>query len=391
MKTIASLSISAALVIGSVSSALAAGDRFSISGVVPGVNDSTRIVLMNIERDEPVKIAEAVTTDGAFTLSECVKMPSLCKLSIMTKRKDGLFHSRTAPRMMVDNAVMKIEFLQPLDSMANSYAPESLIKVEGSEAGRQFAEYLDRCLDAEVKSKLAGYNSANKWFETKNDRDTMAKYKAIEKEAAAALLAMQKQFIAEHPDYHISSALTFKELMRTFTYSDNELTAMVETVKVCPDTARVNLSNRALEWSKRYSLDRCYPDFAVDNDKNEAKQFSSYVTPGKYTFIDFWASWCGPCRSAIPHVRKLRSQYADKMNVYSISVDDDEAAWRKAMEHEQMEWTQLRLNPQQIDAASRLYYISTIPRLILLDSMGRIVCSTNLPDEIDEYLSKNLK
>ena len=391
MKTIASLSVSAALVIGSVSSALAAGDRFSISGVVPGVNDSTRIVLMNIERDEPVKIAETVTTDGAFTLLESVKMPSLCKLAIMTKGKDGRFHRRTDPRMMVENTDMKVEFMQPLDSMSHTYTPEKLIKVNGGEAARQFAEYLDRCSDAELKSQLAGYKSANKWFETNNDRDTMAKYEGLKKEAAAELLSLQKQFIAEHPDYHISSALTFKELMRTFVYSDDELTAMVETVKVCPDTARVNLNNRALEWSKRYSIDRLYPDFAVDNDKNEAKQFSTYVTPGKYTFIDFWASWCGPCRAAIPHVRKLRSQYADKMNVYSISCDDDEAAWRKAMEKEQMEWTQLRLNPEQLNVASKLYYISAIPRLILLDPMGRIVCSTNLPDEVDEYLSKNLK
>lgn len=390
MKTITSLLISAALVIGSVSPALGAGDRFTISGVVPGVNDSTRIVLMNVERDEAVKIAETVTTDGSFTLSESVKMPSLCKLSIMTKNNKGRYMTLTSPRMMVENVDMKIEFPHSLDSMSHSYAPETLIKVNGSEAARQFAEYLDRCSAAEVKSNRAGYKQAEKWFETNDDRDTMAKYKSLEKEAAAELIAAKKKFIAEHPDYHISSALTFQELMRTFTYSDEELTAMVETVKVCPDTARVSLNNRALDWSKRYSIDRLYPDFAVDNDKNEAAQFSSYVTPGKYTFIDFWASWCGPCRAAIPHVRKLHGQYADKMNVYSISVDEDEASWRKAMEKEQMEWVQLRLNPEQLEKASTLYYISSIPRLILLDPMGRIVCSTNLPDEIDEYLSKNL-
>lgn len=391
MKTIASLSITVALVIGSVSSALAAGDRFSISGIVPGVTDSTRIVLMNVERDEPVKIAETVTTDGFFTLSESVKMPSLCKLSILTKGKKGQYMTRTSPLMMVENTDMKVEFLQPLDVMSESYASETLLKVTGSEAARQFAEYLAVCSEAEVKSKKAGYKGAEKYFETNNDKDTMMKYNALRDEAAAELLAAKKRFIAAHPDYHISAALTFQELMRTFVYSDDELTAMVETVKVCPDTARVSLNNRALEWSKRYSINRLYPDFAVDNDKNEARQFSSYVTPGKYTFIDFWASWCGPCRSAIPHVRKLYNQYAGKMNVYSISCDESEPAWRKAMEKEQMEWTQLRLNPDQLGEASNLYFISSIPRLILLDPHGRIVCSTNSPDEVDKYLEDNLK
>lgn len=383
------MSISAALVIGSVSPALA-GDRFSISGTMAGVNDSTRIVLTNIEREEPVKIAEVFTTDGSFTLSDTVKMPVLCQLTIQTKGKNGRYNTRTTPRLMVENTDMKVVFTQPLDSMSKSYAPETLVKVEGSEANRQFAEYLAACSAAEVKSKKAGYKSAEKWFETSNDKDTMAKYDGLKKEAAAELLAMNKKFIAEHPDYHISSALTFQELMRTFVYSDAELTAMVEAVKVCPDTARVSLNNRALEWSKRYSIDRLYPDFMVDNDKNEAGKFSAYVEPGKWTFIDFWASWCGPCRSAIPHVRKLREQYAGKMNVYSISCDEEESAWRKAMEQEKMEWTQLRLNPEQLAEASKLYFISAIPRLILLDPMGRIVCSTNSPDEIDQYLSKNL-
>ncbi len=389
MKTIASLSISAALVIGSVSPALA-GDRFSISGTVAGVNDSTRIVLTNIERDEPVKIAEAFTTDGSFTLTDTVKMPVLCKLTIQTKGKNGRFNTVTTPRLMVENTDLKVNFTQPLDSMANSYAPETLIKVDGGVANSQFAEYLAACSEAEVKAKKAGYLSAEKWFDTHADKDTMAKYEGLKKVADAELLAQKKKFITEHPDYHISSALTFQELMRTFTYSDAELTAMNEAVKVCPDTARVNLNNRALEWSKRYSIDRLYPDFMVDNDKNEAGKFSSYVEPGKWTFMDFWASWCGPCRSAIPHVRKLHEQYAGKMNVYSISCDETEGAWRKAMEQEKMEWTQLRLNPEQIAEASKLYFISAIPRLILLDPMGRIVCSTNSPDEIDEYLRKNI-
>jgi len=390
MKKIASLSISAALVIGSVSPALA-GDRFTISGVISGISDSTKVVLFNAEREKAEKITEVFTTDGSFTLAGTVKMPSLCKLSVMTKGRDGRFFPRTSPRMMVENTDLKVVFTQSLDSLANSYAPESLMTVEGGVANSQFAEYLAACSEAEVKAKKAGYKSAEKWFETNNNKDTMAIYEGLKNVAEAELLAMKKKFIAEHPAYHISSALTFQELTRTFVYDDAELTAMVETVKVCPDTARVSLNNRALEWSKRYSIDRLYPDFMVDNDRNEAGKFSAYVEPGKWTFIDFWASWCGPCRSAIPHVRKLNEQYAGKMNVYSISCDEAEAAWRKAMEQEKMEWTQLRLNPDQLAEAAKLYFISAIPRLILLDPQGRIVCSTNSPDEIDEYLSKNLK
>ena len=367
-----------------------AGGGFTLSGTLPGVNDSVKVVLVNAERDKAQKIAEVVTTDGTFTLADSVKMPTLCKLNIQTRGKNGEFRTRTSPRLMVENTDMKVSFLASLDSMSNSYVSETLIGVEGSKAQSQFKEYLDACLSAERKADNASYMSAKKYFESNADKDTMMKYTALKKEAAAELLAAQKRFISEHPDYHISSVLTFQELMRTYIYTEPELVTMVETVKVCPDTARVGLNDRALAWSRKYSLGMAYPDFEVNDTNNDTHSFSEYVTPGKYTFIDFWASWCGPCRAAIPHVRKLYNQYAGKMNIYSISCDNDEAAWRKAMDKEQMEWTQLHLNENQMGVVPQLYLLSAIPRLLLFDPEGRIVCSTNSPDEVDEYLAKNI-
>ena len=367
-----------------------AGGGFTLSGTLPGVNDSVKVVLVNAERDKAQKIAEVVTTDGTFTLADSVKMPTLCKLNIQTRSKNGEFRTRTSPRLMVENTDMKVSFLASLDSMGNSYVPETMIGVEGSKAQSQFKEYLDACLSAERKADNASYMSAKKYFESNDNRDTVMKYTALKKEAAAELLAAQKRFISEHPDYHISSVLTFQELMRTYIYTEPELVTMVETVKVCPDTARVGLNDRALAWSRKYSLGMAYPDFEVNDTNNDTHSFSEYVTPGKYTFIDFWASWCGPCRAAIPHVRKLYNQYAGKMNIYSISCDNDDAAWRKAMDKEQMEWTQLHLNENQMGVVPQLYLLSAIPRLLLFDPEGRIVCSTNSPDEVDEYLAKNI-
>lgn len=381
----------AALLAASGVSPVMAGESFTITGMIPGVTDSIRVALYNVERENPEKLADAFTTDGRFALSGSVKMPSLCELKVATRNANGEFRTLVSPRIMAENSDMQVSFRLPVDSMKETYTVERNMTVDGSGAHAQFVEYLRECGDAERKAQLAGYESAMKWFESSNDRDTVAKYDALKKQAEQALQSSNNAFIASHPDYHISSVLVFKELMKTYVYTDEELRAMAQAVKVCPDTARVNLTARALDWSCKYCLGMVYPDFDVNNGKGEAKRLSDFVSPGKYTFIDFWASWCGPCRQAIPHVRKLREQYGDRMNVYSISCDEDEAAWSKALIEEKMEWTQLHLTPDQMSKVVNLYCLNSIPRLLLLDTEGHIVCSTFSPDVVDQYLSKNLK
>jgi thiol-disulfide isomerase/thioredoxin len=95
---------------------------------------------------------------------------------------------------------------------------------------------------------------------------------------------------------------------------------------------------------------------------------------GKYLLIDFWASWCGPCRAAVPKVKRLYAQYKDKgFEVVSISIDDSKSAWIKAMEEEQMPWQQW-LSPDKM-ATMKNFLFSAIPTLYLVDREGKIISS----------------
>lgn len=111
-------------------------------------------------------------------------------------------------------------------------------------------------------------------------------------------------------------------------------------------------------------------DNIVLNDVN-GNAISLESLRGKVVLIDFWASWCRPCRMEIPNFKKLYEKYHDAgFEVYSISVDNDASAWIKALDQEQMPWANVRDDKKYY---SNKYNVSSIPFTILIDREGKII------------------
>jgi len=107
---------------------------------------------------------------------------------------------------------------------------------------------------------------------------------------------------------------------------------------------------------------------------------------GKYLLIDFWASWCGPCRAAVPKIKNLYARYREKgFEVVSISIDDSRQAWEKAMSEEEMPWSQW-LSPDK-NKTMQTFLFSAIPTLYLVDREGKIVSSyTGFTENVEKKI-----
>lgn len=147
------------------------------------------------------------------------------------------------------------------------------------------------------------------------------------------------------------------------------------------------------EQKKRQAMDakikigERFPNAKVKDNAGEIKQLSDYVGKGKYVLIDFWASWCGPCRNEMPNVKAAYEKYASKgFEVISISIDKKQKPWRTAIEELGMNWTQVL----DVDAAD-VYGIYAIPKTFLVDPEGIVVAKDLRSKKLEKTLLNLLK
>ena len=146
------------------------------------------------------------------------------------------------------------------------------------------------------------------------------------------------------------------------------------------------LIHQSINSAKATSIGRQAIDFTQPDVNGKNISLSSYK--GKYVLVDFWASWCGPCRTENPNVLKAYNDYKEKgFDVLGISLDNDKAAWLKAIQKDHLPWTQVSDLKAQNNDAYVAYGIKGIPFNVLLDKNGVIV-GKNLRGE---GLEKKLK
>ena len=236
-----------------------------------------------------------------------------------------------------------------------------------------------------ISDKVTKFQKDNsqKMMEAQRSKDTVT-INALRKQYIAyqeEMNVFSKKFIKENPNAYLSVLLLENFLMRKY-LETSEITALYD--KLADDVKKTKSGERiktSLDAIKTVVIGKPAPLFSGPSP--DGKTVSLKEVMGKVTIIDFWASWCAPCRAENPNVVALYNEFHSKgLNIIGVSLDKDAAKWKEAIAKDGLVWSHVSNLKFWEDPIAKQFNIQAIPATFILDEKGIIVAKDLRGDEL---------
>jgi len=329
-------------------------------------------------------VDSAVITNGVFQFKGEVLNPSNASLLLDHKGTGLTKVDSTSDILNFYVEKGEINLISP-DSAFRAQVTGSKINDDSKRLMAQLKPIAERAKTINAVKKSASEAQLNS-AEFQNDMQN--KFKKLQQEQKAVI----KTFILSNPNSYLSLLALYSvggpspdpaELDTLFSSLSPEI-RNTETAKVLKNS---------LDALSHTSVGVMAPDFTQNDVNGVPVKLSSFK--GKYVLLDFWASWCGPCREENPNVVRAYNKYKDKnFTILSVSLDKSEGRnnWLAAIKNDGLSWTQVSDLKFWNNGAAQLYNITSIPSNFLIDPSGKIIAKdlrgADLENKLEEVLTK---
>ena len=346
--------------------------KYTLKGNIKGLKDGTILQLVPFAHHEEPVLTETSIKEGKFIFEGTVLTPRLMilrvkdcygKLDLMLEDKN-IFVDGTVTCSFVGKDSLPI------------YNFSAMVK------GSPLTDYYKRMmsprdsLDRIRKDFQKRYNDfTNAYSKAYTDKDAAKMQELMDSEIGKNMQKEDKEFFQAMEKNYNRIILENKE---TFW---GPLALIALTSYLTPDQKNLyeQFSQEAKDsyygkmvYEELYPAGRVgqpVPAFTVKEANGKEHSLQSLLEGRKYALIDFWASWCGPCRKEIPNLKDAYAKFADKgFQIISISTDKKESDWKKALDEEKLTWPNFRSNE-----VAGLYKVKAIPTMYLVDSKGVLI------------------
>ena len=336
---------------------------YKVTGTVEGMPDG-KAIIATVNGSSLDTLAKADVKNGSFEFTGNVSEPTGAYIMVIGQRG--------AIPFMLENANITVN------------AGQAGLTVTGSEGQKIYDQFMaiNATAQQEAMKLQQEYQAAN---------GDQAKIQAIQ-EAYAKLMtdaqAKETELIKANPYSYVSTFVIVSGM------GQMEYEQLKERYNLLGEKAKASAQGKAIAAQiaklESTAIGQIAPNFTITTPEGES--ISLYDIKGKVKLIDFWASWCGPCRGENPHVVEIYKEYHPKgLEIFGVSLDNNKEAWVKAIADDGLVWKHGSDLKGWQSASAQLYSVSGIPHTVLLDENNKIIAKNLRGDELKQKIAELLK